>query len=142
MIRLPPSSTRTDTLFSYTPLFRSDEHRCPSPPTDTRPQQDRGKGGDEQRPGEGDGDRVGEGEVGKADEKEKGGNDGKYRMRRLSAGIADAKHRQAARHPDDPGNRQEYEQAPHEDDLADRVAFAEQFGDGVDRKSTRLNSSH
>src|SRR3546814_8984125 len=33
MIRRPPRSTRTDTLFPYTTLFRSDEHRrhhpCP-----------------------------------------------------------------------------------------------------------------
>src|SRR3546814_1586141 len=27
MIRLPPRSTRTDTLFPYTTLFRSDRHR-------------------------------------------------------------------------------------------------------------------
>src|SRR3546814_6185316 len=27
MIRRPPRSTRTDTLFPYTTLFRSDEHR-------------------------------------------------------------------------------------------------------------------
>src|SRR3546814_1073152 len=28
MIRRPPRSTRTDTLFPYTTLFRSDRHRC------------------------------------------------------------------------------------------------------------------
>src|SRR3546814_14694596 len=28
MIRPPPRSTRTDTLFPYTTLFRSDENRC------------------------------------------------------------------------------------------------------------------
>src|SRR3546814_2137702 len=30
MIRRPPRSTRTDTLFPYTTLFRSDAWRCPS----------------------------------------------------------------------------------------------------------------
>src|SRR3546814_43977 len=29
MIRRPPRSTRTDTLFPYTTLFRSDQHRTP-----------------------------------------------------------------------------------------------------------------
>src|SRR3546814_7512063 len=32
MIRLPPRSTRTDTLFPYTTLFRSPFGRSPSPP--------------------------------------------------------------------------------------------------------------
>src|SRR3546814_3488683 len=29
MIRRPPRSTRTDTLFPYTTLFRSPDHACP-----------------------------------------------------------------------------------------------------------------
>src|SRR3546814_15741650 len=29
MIRRPPRSTRTDTLFPYTPLFRSEREDCP-----------------------------------------------------------------------------------------------------------------
>src|SRR3546814_6006253 len=36
MIRRPPRSTRTDTLFPYTTLFRSkstEEHHCGQPPT-------------------------------------------------------------------------------------------------------------
>src|SRR3546814_11368100 len=32
MIRRPPRSTRTDTLFPYTTLFRSPPERAPSPP--------------------------------------------------------------------------------------------------------------
>src|SRR3546814_6214588 len=32
MIRRPPRSTRTDTLFPYTPLFRSIRNRAPAPP--------------------------------------------------------------------------------------------------------------
>src|SRR3546814_18881349 len=32
MIRRPPRSTRTDTLFPYTTLFRSSEHRDPFAP--------------------------------------------------------------------------------------------------------------
>src|SRR3546814_1023770 len=32
MIRRPPRSTRTDTLFPYTTLFRSDRPRLPDPP--------------------------------------------------------------------------------------------------------------
>src|SRR3546814_2597467 len=38
MIRRPPSSTRTDTLFPYTTLFRSDRQhvRCPELPPFTR----------------------------------------------------------------------------------------------------------
>src|SRR3546814_14947381 len=32
MIRRPPGSTRTDTLFPYTTLFRSRRHRRPQPP--------------------------------------------------------------------------------------------------------------
>src|SRR3546814_3027774 len=39
MIRLPPRSTRTDTPFPYTPLFRSGPHaaRCPKEHAMTRP---------------------------------------------------------------------------------------------------------
>src|SRR3546814_10161693 len=33
MIRLPPRTTRTDTLFPYTTLFRSVQRRCRSPGT-------------------------------------------------------------------------------------------------------------
>src|SRR3546814_2123384 len=46
MIRLPPRSTRTDTLFPYTTLFRSAGtpggvlHECPEPPGTGLPQQD------------------------------------------------------------------------------------------------------
>src|SRR3546814_2873525 len=32
MIRRPPRSTRTDTLFPYTTLFRSENSACPLPP--------------------------------------------------------------------------------------------------------------
>src|SRR3546814_20108572 len=35
MIRLPPRSTRTDTLFPYTTLFRSDDTSCEISITDT-----------------------------------------------------------------------------------------------------------
>src|SRR3546814_5248819 len=36
MIRRPPTSTRTDTLFPYTTLFRSPAHAC-APALDDRP---------------------------------------------------------------------------------------------------------
>src|SRR3546814_10565491 len=47
MIRRPPRSTRTDTLFPYTTLFRSDgEHEtCPAPPRRHRLQDPRTDGG-------------------------------------------------------------------------------------------------
>src|SRR3546814_1495590 len=43
MIRRPPRSTRTDTLFPYTTLFRSDRHRpCPPAGADADRRTDRG----------------------------------------------------------------------------------------------------
>src|SRR3546814_17311723 len=46
MLRLPPRSTRTDTLFPYTTLFRSRESRSRRPRSDA---QGRGGGGGRQR---------------------------------------------------------------------------------------------
>src|SRR3546814_7183607 len=46
MLRLPPRSTRTDTLFPYTTLFRSRESRSIRPRSDA---QGRGGGGGRQR---------------------------------------------------------------------------------------------
>src|SRR3546814_6800716 len=37
MIRRPPRSTRTDTLFPYTTLFRSTDHRAMTRPDDPSP---------------------------------------------------------------------------------------------------------
>src|SRR3546814_14279734 len=39
MIRLPPRSTRTDTLFPYTTLFRSSTSLCPKTESDRRERQ-------------------------------------------------------------------------------------------------------
>src|SRR3546814_4958084 len=39
MIRRPPRSTRTDTLFPYTTLFRSDRNRAAQPPGPGLPRQ-------------------------------------------------------------------------------------------------------
>src|SRR3546814_3232971 len=43
MIRRPPRSTRTDTLFPYTTLFRSLELRGTAPAADVRPSTDSGE---------------------------------------------------------------------------------------------------
>src|SRR3546814_10501789 len=53
MIRRPPRSTRTDTLFPYTTLFRSDRL-----PAARRERRDRGRGGAAHRPRAGSGART------------------------------------------------------------------------------------
>src|SRR3546814_11109818 len=67
MIRRPPRSTRTDTLFPYTTLFRSPERRAgleppPEPTLEPRPRDERhADGGDDGEARDPD-DRVGEAE--------------------------------------------------------------------------------
>src|SRR3546814_14033562 len=124
MIRRPPRSTRTDTLFPYTTLFRSlertaplDEHATPRGARDAR-------------------------------------QDGARRRNRERAGACRDEDRHGAVEAvaerlvdDDPGEEQdehEREHARHEDELE---LFGEALGRRflrlrLDRKSTRLNSSH